>query len=291
MLRNALIERATEMDMMKKSQKGSRLMEMSNEREEYYLETLRLKQIVIELRYTTIPPVNWYKSILVVMIMMMVVVELAIPLSVWSSHYHHHFLLHNSSPVSCFHHTFLFCSFLFCAVLCCVVLCAVEKRCNKNDNANCPSKKCPQHLPLTVCERKSRWWRQVISNNKWCKKQAVAAVALAVVMPMVVAMSPRFISQLGRKRWYDHRSMPNHPLQEPTQPTLQHQAQPRPTPTRPQPPHHHRLPVVLSLPRKDVTSLSMLQYRLWWMINHRIHAVNNNTHQVMDTLPFYLYLT
>ena len=58
MLRNALIERATEMDMMKKSQKGSRLMEMSNEREEYYLETLRLKQIVIELRYTTIPPVN-----------------------------------------------------------------------------------------------------------------------------------------------------------------------------------------------------------------------------------------
>ena len=62
MLRNALIERATEMELLKKSQKGSRVMEMANEREEYYLETLRLKQIVMELRYVLIdsPLVNIY---------------------------------------------------------------------------------------------------------------------------------------------------------------------------------------------------------------------------------------
>ena len=49
-LRTSEAEKEIEIDALKKSQKGTKLVELSNEKEEYYLETLRLKQIVRELR-------------------------------------------------------------------------------------------------------------------------------------------------------------------------------------------------------------------------------------------------
>ena len=49
-LRSSEAEKEIEIDSLKKSQKGTKLVELSNEKEEYYLETLRLKQILRELR-------------------------------------------------------------------------------------------------------------------------------------------------------------------------------------------------------------------------------------------------
>ena len=49
-LRNCEAEKDIEIETLKRSQKGTKLVELSNEKEEYYLETLRLKQIVRELR-------------------------------------------------------------------------------------------------------------------------------------------------------------------------------------------------------------------------------------------------
>jgi hypothetical protein len=50
LLRNAVAEREIEIETLKKNQKGTKLVELSNEKEEFYLETLRLKQVVRELR-------------------------------------------------------------------------------------------------------------------------------------------------------------------------------------------------------------------------------------------------
>lgn len=49
-LRSAVAEREIEIETLKKSQKGTKIAELFNEKEEFYLETLRLKQVVIELR-------------------------------------------------------------------------------------------------------------------------------------------------------------------------------------------------------------------------------------------------
>lgn len=50
LLRTSLAEREVEVETLKKSQKGTKIVELSNEKEEFYLETLRLKQVVRELR-------------------------------------------------------------------------------------------------------------------------------------------------------------------------------------------------------------------------------------------------
>lgn len=49
-LRSAAAELELELETLKRSQKGTKIVELSNEKEEYYLETLRLKQVVRELR-------------------------------------------------------------------------------------------------------------------------------------------------------------------------------------------------------------------------------------------------
>lgn len=49
-LRSAVAEREIEVETLKKSQKGTKLSELFNEKEEYYLETLRLTQVITELR-------------------------------------------------------------------------------------------------------------------------------------------------------------------------------------------------------------------------------------------------
>lgn len=49
-LRSAVAEREIEVESLKKSQKGTMIAELFNEKEEFYLETLRLKQVVNELR-------------------------------------------------------------------------------------------------------------------------------------------------------------------------------------------------------------------------------------------------
>lgn len=49
-LRSAAADMEMEVETLKRSQKGTKLVELSNEKEEYYLETLRLKQVVRELR-------------------------------------------------------------------------------------------------------------------------------------------------------------------------------------------------------------------------------------------------
>ena len=50
MLRGYHAEKEIEVENLKRSQKGTKLVELSNEKEEFYLETLRLKQVVRELR-------------------------------------------------------------------------------------------------------------------------------------------------------------------------------------------------------------------------------------------------
>lgn len=49
-LRSAVAEREIEVETLKKSQKGTKIAELFNEKEEYYLETLRLNQVISELR-------------------------------------------------------------------------------------------------------------------------------------------------------------------------------------------------------------------------------------------------
>ena len=48
---SALAERDAEIESLRRSQKGGKVMELSNEKEEYYIETLRLKQVVTEVSY------------------------------------------------------------------------------------------------------------------------------------------------------------------------------------------------------------------------------------------------
>ena len=50
LLRSNLAEKELEVETLRKSQKGTKIVELSNEKEEFYLETLRLKQVVRELR-------------------------------------------------------------------------------------------------------------------------------------------------------------------------------------------------------------------------------------------------
>jgi hypothetical protein len=52
LLRGNLAERDAEIETLKKSQKSTHIVELMSEKEEYYLETLRLKQVVRELRET-----------------------------------------------------------------------------------------------------------------------------------------------------------------------------------------------------------------------------------------------
>ena len=52
MLRSTVAEREVEIETIRKSAKNSKLIELSNEKEEYFIETMRLKQVVKELRDT-----------------------------------------------------------------------------------------------------------------------------------------------------------------------------------------------------------------------------------------------
>ena len=52
MLRSTVAEREMEIETIRKSAKNSKLIELSNEKEEYFIETMRLKQVVKELRET-----------------------------------------------------------------------------------------------------------------------------------------------------------------------------------------------------------------------------------------------
>ena len=52
MLRSTVAEREMEIETIRKSAKNSKLIELSNEKEEYFIETMRLKQVVKELRDT-----------------------------------------------------------------------------------------------------------------------------------------------------------------------------------------------------------------------------------------------
>ena len=49
-LRSAVAEREIEIETLKRSQRGSKIAELLNEKEEFYLETVRLKQAATELR-------------------------------------------------------------------------------------------------------------------------------------------------------------------------------------------------------------------------------------------------
>lgn len=49
-LRGAVAEREIEIETLRRSQKGSKIAELLNEKEEYFLETVRLKQAATELR-------------------------------------------------------------------------------------------------------------------------------------------------------------------------------------------------------------------------------------------------